>query len=255
MFEEKILFLDALSSNSIKHGKLLFPFRALPQHINGFVDPAVFYNKIESPFQYSKSGSLTKLKYKENFVALTTDHQFSCAGYSYDQIAIFGNQGKTLHTAGAVHFVEATRDIIEEHDIVFADFSEAVVRGGTSRYSWYDVSEELVSEDLSEPLVFICVGYPSDVNEIDYEGQHYGSTPFLVWGEGCINHLAKRKSFKPLSEVKYSPAGMSGGAVFGLTLRGQQLHLTFQGIASNASKEIFHFIPMRQLRSFMKKIF
>jgi hypothetical protein len=247
-------WLPKTASTSVKFGNLIIPFRSLPNHIRPFVEPAVFFNKSDSPFQYSKGGSLTKLKIGQKYIAVATHHQFAAAAYSYDQIAIFGSDGKTLHTANTIHFIDEEKEIVDEFDVVFADFSEAVSGGMISKASWYDVTPQIKLNKVQAPIVHACVGYPSEINDIDYDAGSFGATPYLVWGDLKSSMMHGRKCFSPLHAVEFDPEGMSGGGVFGLSLARHQLELRFYGILTNASKKNYNYICFSRLHGLFGKI-
>jgi len=196
---------------------------------------------------WSKSGSLTKIKFQDRYFAVTTEHQIRIPGYEYKQLCLINDDAIKLLTSHAAYFIVENEESRHGSDIVIFEYTNVVLSGSLSSHGWYDLSKELHSDRLQKPDMVCGLGYPGHRNQIDYENSSYAIAPNAIWGVETEPNIEGRLAFKPTYSIDYAPDGMSGGPVFGLELLDAYPSIFFAGILTNASSSVLHFLSRTRL--------
>jgi hypothetical protein len=234
---------------SVDFNGLVVPANSVAHHIMSYTSPALFYTENNDPYSITKSGSLSKVRYKDRYFALATHHQVQGESYAFGQLCIHNIERKIFNTSNCVFFPDGDSSSKEEFDCLLFEFTEAVNGKGLSRIGWYDIENDLKRHKIPDSLAFCCIGYPGFRNIIDYEQESYIVAPNAVFGRESKPALRERLSFKPINEISYDPIGMSGGPVFGLTLENGTVAANFSGVLTNASRTCFNFISLQRIKS------
>jgi len=228
---------------SVSDNGLLIPVDSLGRHLRRYTFPAIFHTDLDGEMILTKGGSLAKVKTNGRFFGITAYHVISENNYELTQLCL--PQIRPMHfvTSHAARFPisGAAKD---QFDFICFEFTEPVKEGLLDKNDWYDATYDLSRSNDVEAILVACLGYPSHRNSIQYDEKTYPVAPNLVWGDQIDSRISDRRSFAPINPIGYEPSGMSGAPVFGLELRGQNLHLALAGILTNASSTTFNYLPI-----------
>lgn len=234
---------------SVDFNGLIVPANSVAHHIMSYTSPALFYTENNDPYSITKSGSLSRVRYKDRYFALATHHQVRGENYEFDQLCIHNIERKTFNTSNRAFFPEGDSSSKEDFDCLLFEFTDAVSGKGLSQVGWYDIENDLRRHMTPKSLVCCCIGYPGFRNRIDYDQAAYIVAPNAVFGRESSPALQGRLSFKPINEISYDPVGMSGGPVFGLSVESGKVVANLSGVLTNASRTCFNFISLQRIKS------
>lgn len=240
-------FLQSRLETSVRIGPLYYPANAVAEYLRNFCAPCLFHSEYSRPFHLSKGGSVSFLKYRNRFFAMTSLHQFSKARFDYSQLVIGNPARRTLVTPEAAVFPMGSVQHQEDFDCVRLEFSAPVANNLLSEHLWFDLSSSAVTEPQVDPVICFCIGYPGYRNFIDYDQMSYAVAPNAVWGEAKPSALKGRKAFIPIGKLDYEPEGMSGAPVFRIDLEGTSLCLNFAGVLTEATSSMFNYISIDRI--------
>lgn len=235
-------------NTAIRVGRLFVPANSLSNALFRYVEPALFFSDLDYPYEFTKSGSLTRVKYNDRYFALVCAHQVTAVGYNYDQLFLRDPRSNTLLSSHEAFSQTDLQDAREDLDLLVFEFTQIVDAGDLPSNFWYDLDLERKWERLPLPNRVLCIGYPSEVNAIDYELPRYAAKAVTVWGRPAKSALSRRVAFTPESSPIYDPAGMSGGAVFAITIEENEPLVFFAGLLTEATKSVFNFVSATRVR-------
>lgn len=243
-------------NTAVKVGNLFFPANSLAKSIDKFCEPGLFHNRDFEEYATTKSGSAFRARLDGRFVALLTAHQLRIPQYEYQQFCIANPERNSFTTSGLAVFSQGSDDEVDDLDIIAFDFTKPVRDGLLSDKYWYDLSGETGRIRTPAGRMVICIGFPGYLNQINYDSRHLEMTSTVIVGSETKTAIPGRLAFKPLASPPNDPQGMSGAPVFGITISEYGNRVFFAGILTNASTEIFHFLPLtrfvRKLRSALR---
>ncbi len=241
--------IENRNSEYVRCNGLLVPFPELAPTLRNFVEPAVYFSpEVPKPFDFSLSGSLTKIRFGNRHFGVTTQHQRMQFGVAFDhcQLGILNYQTQAIVSSGM-----AVGPADEGLDLVLYDFSQPVASGNLSKHGWYGIGPDVRATPPAD--IVMAIGYPSELNEIDYSKQSLGASPFCVYGEMASPSTNARLTFTTDCPMESSPSGMSGGSVFGVAKSMHGTYCFLAGILTNASRSRFHFVPSALLSPVLQK--
>jgi hypothetical protein len=203
----------------------------------------------------SKAGSLFRARYRDRYFALVSAHQIRFDKYGYEQLCLINDARKTLVSSHRAIFPSGPDADESDFDCMLFEFTDVVASGALSRHNWYDLTEEMEWDQTPKPSLVCAIGYPGYRNHIYYENWCYGVSPNIVWGKECLPKIGDRLAFSPNPEISFEPKGMSGGPVFCIRLNASDPEAFFAGILTNASKSLFHFLPLVRLKHLVRDLF
>ena len=245
---ELATIIGSKAATAIRVNNLFVPASSIGNHLRAYTDPALFVSKDYEPYNMTKSGSLTRVKFSTRHFAIITHHQLSAPDYKYDQLAIHNPNTKKLITSHQVIFQTDRNTNEADYDCLIFEFTESVEGGALPKSGWYDLTNEIDAK-LPKPNIVFGLGYPGYRNNIDYDNDVYPMAPNLVHGKESRPRIRSRLSFIPDPKIDFSPDGMSGGPVFGCQIKNYTPEIFFAGIITNASKKQFNFLSRSKLGS------
>lgn len=222
-------------------GELIVPANSLSAALVAYVDPAIFHYHSEQPENFFLSGTCFKFRFSERYFAVLSLHQLSNLEVDGDQFALMTRDKKRMVTAEKMTFSDGA-----DFDLLLFEFSEPV-KSGSLDQNWWAAQQRELFEPTPAALRTCCIGYPGERNFIDYDRSAYASKPMAIWGNMHEPAMNDRLSFRPLPIDLESPAGMSGSPVFGIRINQDKPECFWAGILTNASAEIFNFIPAARI--------
>ena len=244
MNDDLTIFGLALSSSVSLRG-IFIPRPSIAGVLEKYADPALFFTTDFPDFPLTKGGSLTRVKYKERYFAITTCHQFDRHSYDYKQLILIGTKvgdGVTSHNSTSPSASGDQRDVI---DCVILEFTASVEDGKVEKNRFLEIPLIEKWRFTEDYFCCFCIGYPSHRNNLDE--RHYSMAANAVWGEPCEPLIHRRISFRPFKSLEYEPDGMSGGPVFSLSDDMGRHVVELAGILTNASSRAFNFLPMSEI--------
>lgn len=236
---------------SIRFGSLFIPANSVEVFLHRFIDPALFYNDPKYGFEFSKSGSLTKIKFQNRYFALTTSHQVSSGNYSLEQLFVKDRRSRMMFSSSQVFHEIVDHPAQEKFDFLAFEFTSSVLNDDLPHNDWYDLDWDVGFCKISQTEKCVCIGYPSEINSIDFDSVKYEAKAISIFGTPKISAISRRLGFLPDHEPRYDPCGMSGGGVFALAFIDNEPRLAFAGILTEATKSMFNLLSVNDI----KKIF
>ena len=246
--------IGSVVNTSVRVGALYVPARNIAASLHRFVDPALIHANMEYPFEFTKSGSATKVKYKDRFFALLTEHQFSNQSYNPSDFLILNPGTRLLCTASAYYFQTRSDDKAIDQDLLIFDFTECVEAGDLPKYFWYNICEDSAAHKKFMPNKLICIGYPGAVNNIDFDAPRYDAKAVSIHGNPTRSSVRQRVSFVPDSVPSFEPKGMSGGGVFALSVQNREAVIYFAGMLTNATEHMFNFLSVTRICAALDRV-
>jgi hypothetical protein len=245
--------IDMRLATSFRIGSLYVPANSVEVFLHRFIDPALFYNDPAFGFEFSKSGSLTKVKFKGRYFALLTFHQVNLGRYALDQLFVKDRRRKMMFTSSLVFHENFKEPDHEKFDFLAFEFTESVLSNDLPNDDWYDLDWDADFGGLAQAEKVICIGYPSDFNSIEFGTAKYEAKAVSVFGTPKKSAISRRLSFVPDRKPKYGPSGMSGGGVFAVAFINNEPRVAFAGILTEATKEMFNLLSSREIRKILTK--
>jgi hypothetical protein len=246
--------LGSIVNTSLRIGDLFVPARITTSFLHKFVDPALIYTNLDYPYEFTKSGSITKVKYRDRYFALISEHQITKGQYSPDDLIVLNPYNRLLCTSGAYYYQKTDEPGAVHQDLLIFEFTEPVKSGDLPSHFWYNIDKNKPFYKKPMPARLICIGYPSEVNNIDFDTPRYDAKAVAVSGTPVRSSLRQRISFVPDDAPIYDPQGMSGGGVFALSVQNFEPHVFFAGLLTNASVERFNFISATRICAALDRI-
>ncbi|MGB3407050.1 MAG: hypothetical protein WBA67_06105 [Jannaschia sp.] len=131
----------------------------------------------------------------------------------------------------------------EYDDLFIFDFSDVAQRHLINEKKFYDATAEAKSSTIPFPTFVFGIGCPGYRNTIDFESNIYFPVCNAAVGKPIKPQMRDRISFLVEPQLEWDPAGMSGGAAFGINNCGPHWELFACGLITNASKSVFNVIP------------
>lgn len=235
------------ASTAFEIGGLFIPANSIAGFLHRYIDPALFFCDLGHPIEFTKSGSLTRVKFRGRYFALVSSHQVSPEGYDFDQLIIRDPRGRNLLSSHYACFQTEMKDPREDLDLLVFEFTEIVRAGDLPEYIWYDLCREAGWEKIPLPMRALCIGYPSEVNNIEYDAERYAAKAVSVWGTPTKSVLSRRAAFSPDGVPIYEPNGMSGGGVFGIFIDHEVPVIFLAGMLTEATKATFNFVTSTRI--------
>lgn len=239
---------------SVDFNGLIVPANSLPGVIEKYCEPALFYSENMGEDFLTKSGSLFKIKYKRRYFAICSRHQVLGQFYDHENLVIHNHDSRRFLTAHRAIFAEGGDSEAEDFDALLYEYTDVVQQGRLKNIYWYDLTSEIGRDSIGETKLAFTIGYPGEFNSIDHETSHYHVVPRSVFGNPVKSRIAGRLAFKPIAPIRFEPAGMSGGPVFGLELDSDGYRARLVGILTNASKERFNFISINRMKWMFRNV-
>ncbi len=238
--------IESKLRTSVKINDFYVTANSITEALVSYTDPALFHTEGMGEFHLSKSGSLFRIVCENRYFALVCAHQVQgkSSGYDHDQICLHNRNGRVT-TSHAAYFAEENSDF--HYDAILYEFTDIVVRGNLPNNIWFRVNRSELKKDCPKPELVFAIGYPGYRNAVDYEKSQYQMAPNAVSGVESLPSVADRLAFRPKPKITFDPSGMSGSPAFGLWIPNEQPEIYFAGLLTEASRELFHFLPRNRL--------
>ena len=244
-------FFETKLATSFKIGELFVTANSLPHFLSTYTQPALFYahalEKELEHYRLSMGGTAFKVKFRGRYFCLVSAHQIRSPNslYDYDELCIHSGATKKLFTSHRAIFSENDEGL--SFDAILYEFTDLVKDKQLTSYGWYPLSEKETNSINPKPLKCFSVDFPGHHNFIDYSKLHYSFQPYCAWGEEVESQIEGRLAFSTKPKLSFDPKGMSGSPVFGVEIDQLNPSVFFAGLLTNASREIFHFLPRKRL--------
>jgi hypothetical protein len=242
---------DLKLATSVKIGDLFVTANSIAPALSNYTQPALFYAHAQAdhlgPYGLSIGGTAFKIRYRNRYFCLVSAHQLKSpnALYEHEELCIHSGANNRLLTSHKAIF--AADDDELSFDAILYEFTDVVIDERLPSSGWYPINEKEITAGNPKPIRAFAVGFPGIYNSIDYSAQSYSFTPYCVWGDETAPMVPERLAFSPNPQVDFDPSGMSGSPVFGLDIDDLIPRVFFAGLLTNASKQIFHFMPRKRL--------
>lgn len=233
---------------------LLIPANSFSAHLRQFSAPAVFASEGFEPFTMSLGGSMTKVRVGQRYFSILTRHQLDQGKFDFSQVSILSDETQHMVTTEKVVFQEFRNEEGMDLDCIACEFTTPIREGVISCRGWYKIDTEVERERTPKPSLVCAIGYPGYRNHINFETMHYGISPNAILGREAEPSLKGRLSFKPINALEYDPRGLSGAPVFGVSLEALEPTAFLAGIVSEASRQQIHFVSLREITKFLRKM-
>jgi hypothetical protein len=246
--------IESKLKSAITVNGLAIPANLFASHINRYSEPAIFASQGYGPYTTSLGGSMTKVRSSGRYFALMTRHQLDKGAFDYDQISVLNREASKMVTTEKVLFQTFADPNEPDFDCVICEFTTPVAEGLLAKSGWYDIKGDLMQPGTPKPSIVCAIGYPGYRNEINFETMHYGISPSAIYGEEAETSLTDRLSFKPINDLDYDPAGLSGSPVFGVSVKTLEPSAFLAGIVTEASRKKVHFVSLQRLQFYFGQI-
>ena len=209
-----------------------------------FADPGIMANPQYPEYPISKSGTVTRIRFRDRYYTLSTLHQFEKGGFDLEQLVLPGVEPGAMCGSEGYTRLSLQAEDLHDFDCVAHDFTSPVQAGRLRSTGWYDLGTAPWTEPTEYADIAFAIGYPEHSNRIDFETLTYASRPHAIWGNPGHQRLRGRLSMALVNPLGYAPNGVSGGPLFSLIDCEHHYHAKLAGMVVNASESVLNFLPI-----------
>lgn len=246
-------FLGSKVATSVKVNGVYVPANSLASFLQAYSEPALFHNPDFPEYELTRRGTIMKGRYRNRYFALVTAHQ--SADFRYEQLVIHEKSRANASSSGGCTFSTSKEGDESELDCRLYDFTEPVIRGALPTTGWLEFQDSWLSEDPSKADYTLLIGFPTELNDIDHEKRHFATQPFSADGAPTRSSIKKRHSIRFHHALTVDPDGLSGSPVYGFFVESSGIRLALLGITTNASRHVANYLPLSDIRRFLKRAF
>jgi len=236
------LFLVGDPKKSIRIGELFIPFDSFNKRMMLFCTPLIF----ESPpiegaenYIYSRTGTVTLLKYKGSFFVVTAKHCLE--GFNCEDIRIFpGSSPIKSLPLNARFFVNNQPD--EEIDDVYIYRVDNTLDLNLKTY-FFPLSAK--DNNTQKLISSFMVSDPRQEGDINYDEPHIKGICAMPACQIDLEYKSYAKFYKKATFKKplnHTLDGASGGAMFSIMGEIDNPYVEYEGMIVRGNEEAFHFI-------------
>lgn len=245
--------LGSKAATAVRVNGLAVPVDLVPKSLQGYSEPALFHNPDFPEYELTRRGTLLKGHYRGKFFALVTAHQASL--FEYDQLVIHEKTRSNASSSGACTYSKTPDGDETELDCRLYDFTKPVLAGALPRTGWLNFEDSWLNENPDKASVTLVVGYPTSLNEIDQEKKHISKQAFSADGFPITPQMPLRNAIEFGRALEVDPDGLSGAPVYGMFVDIGGVRLALLGIVTNASRNIANYLPVSEIRRYLKRAF
>lgn len=236
-------FFDRKIRTSVNVHGLLVPANSLQTRLHIFCQNLVRFTR-DDIYQFQLLGSATGLEYGRSRLLVCTAHQVD--GCLAEDMGLLLDQEKQafVSSAGFAGYKFSPKFVEnDEHDLCVFNFTEQALAHPELEQRFFRFNGSSSLDDDDNVILYLAFGCPyGDQNYDVVDNNRLGTAIRALYCEpqeqGSDLALGRCRA---LSGMDFDPNGMSGGAVFAITLDAD-ITLKFAGVINRAGGGFLHFI-------------